>query len=293
MQLGGWGEFRRVLDGASLRVPVSLILHGPLRCRFDLEQEGFRVRDAVRPCAACLALNRNHQLKRSADAASLRVAATQRVATDPSVIVPFRSAEGLERAGHVELFERLKVVTSALITERADRIARTGRLSGGHPFSRLIECQLINPRKMMMIGPYLISFPALCALSKHMPHVNISSQDLNYKDKQNQRATLKEALSNLELAVRPCAACLALNRNHQLKRSADAASLRVAATQRVATDPSVIVPFRSAEGLERAGHVELFERLKVVTSALITERADRIARTGRLSGGHPFSRLIE
>ncbi|EFJ43322.1 hypothetical protein VOLCADRAFT_106899 [Volvox carteri f. nagariensis] len=45
MQLGGWGEFRRVLDGASLRVPVSLILHGPLRCRFDLEQEGFRVRD--------------------------------------------------------------------------------------------------------------------------------------------------------------------------------------------------------------------------------------------------------
>ncbi|EFJ51481.1 hypothetical protein VOLCADRAFT_103513 [Volvox carteri f. nagariensis] len=51
--------------------------------------------------------------------------------------------------------------------------------------------QLINPRKMMMIGPYLISFPALRALSKRMPHVNISSQDLNYKDKQNQRATLK------------------------------------------------------------------------------------------------------
>ncbi|EFJ45859.1 hypothetical protein VOLCADRAFT_105752 [Volvox carteri f. nagariensis] len=168
---------------------------------------------------------RNHQLKRSADAASLRVAATQRVATDPSVIVPFRSAEGLERAGHVELFERLKVVTSALIAERADRIVldreikrRTSlfqadrvRLqayaradaSRSEPV-RLLETsqqrgmmqyrharQLINPRKMMMIGPYLISFPALRALSKRMPHVNISSQDLNYKDKQNQRATLK------------------------------------------------------------------------------------------------------
>ncbi|EFJ41370.1 hypothetical protein VOLCADRAFT_107744 [Volvox carteri f. nagariensis] len=179
---------------------------------------------AVWPCAACLALNRNHQLKRSADAASLRVAATQRVATDPSVIVPFRSAEGLERAGHVELFERLKVVTSALIAERADRIVldreikrRTSlfqadrvRLqayaradaSRSEPVRLLetsqrgmMQCrharQLINPRKMMMIGPYLISFPALRALSKRMPHVNISSQDLNYKDKQNQRATLK------------------------------------------------------------------------------------------------------
>ncbi|EFJ49047.1 hypothetical protein VOLCADRAFT_104488 [Volvox carteri f. nagariensis] len=180
---------------------------------------------AVRPCAACLALNRNHQLKRSADAASLRVAATQRVATDPSVIVPFRSAEGLERAGHVELFERLKVVTSALIAERADRIAldreikrRTSlfqadsvrlqayaradasrselvRLLEASQQRGMMQCrharQLINPRKMMMIGPYLISFPALRALSKRMPHVNISSQDLNYKDKQNQRATLK------------------------------------------------------------------------------------------------------
>ncbi|EFJ44805.1 hypothetical protein VOLCADRAFT_94952 [Volvox carteri f. nagariensis] len=190
---------------------------------------------AVRPCAACLALNRNHQLKRSADAASLRVAATQRVATDPSVIVPFRSAEGLERAGHVELFERLKVVTSTLITERADRIALDREIkrwtslfqadrvrlqayaradASRSELIRLLEtsqqrgmmqcrhvCQLINPRKMMMIGPYLISFPALCTLSKHMPHVNISSQDLNYKDKQNQRATLKEALSNLELGT--------------------------------------------------------------------------------------------
>ncbi|EFJ39925.1 hypothetical protein VOLCADRAFT_108426 [Volvox carteri f. nagariensis] len=183
--------------------------------------------DTVRPCAACLALNRNHQLKRSADAASLRVAATQRVATDPSVIVPFRSAEGLERAGHVELFERLKVVTSALIAERADRIAldreikrRTSLFQAARvrlqayaradasrsELVRLLETsqqrgmmqcrharQLINPRKMMMIGPYLISFPALRALSKRMPHVNISSQDLNYKDKQNQRATLKLA----------------------------------------------------------------------------------------------------
>ncbi|EFJ46157.1 hypothetical protein VOLCADRAFT_105720 [Volvox carteri f. nagariensis] len=168
---------------------------------------------------------RNHQLKRSVDAASLRVAATQRVATDPSVIVPFRSAKGLERAGHVELFERLKVVTSALITERADRIAldreikrRTSlfqadrvrlqayaradtsrsepvRLLKTSQQRGMMQCrharQLINPRKMMMIGPYLISFPALRSRSKRMPHVNISSQDLNYKDKQNQHATLK------------------------------------------------------------------------------------------------------
>ncbi|EFJ51838.1 hypothetical protein VOLCADRAFT_103332 [Volvox carteri f. nagariensis] len=97
---------------------------------------------------------RNHQLKRSADAASLRVAATQRVATDPSVIVPFRSAEGLERAGHVELFERLKVVTSALIAERADRIALDREI-------------------------------------KRRTSLFQADRDLNYKDKQNQRATLK------------------------------------------------------------------------------------------------------
>ncbi|EFJ45613.1 hypothetical protein VOLCADRAFT_94119 [Volvox carteri f. nagariensis] len=75
--------------------------------------------------------------------------------------------------------------------DKADTFFRDNQLPAYYGEIDSIRRQLINPQKMMMIGPYLISFPALRALSKRMPHVNISSQDLNYKDKQNQRATLK------------------------------------------------------------------------------------------------------
>ncbi|EFJ44415.1 hypothetical protein VOLCADRAFT_106392 [Volvox carteri f. nagariensis] len=75
--------------------------------------------------------------------------------------------------------------------DKADTFFRENQLPAYYGEIDSIRRQLINPRKMMMIGPYLISFPALRVLSKRMPHVNISSQDLNYKDKQNQHATLK------------------------------------------------------------------------------------------------------